>query len=386
MNDRADRSATAQANGRIDRLTGWFDRLLPFRQLRPLQRIPSLKVKLSILIVAAVGVTIAAGIVGLWLNVRPRYSVAAAVLLALAMVQILARGITTPVREMADAADRMARGDYDQQVAADGADEVGQLGRSFNLMAAHIAELEQQHRDLIANVSHELRTPLAVLQGSLENLIDGVEDDQPATLEAMVRQTARLSRLVAQLLDLSRLDAGVAPFHPETIDLVAVISDVVDEVALRQPPPELAIDMPAELAMTGDAERLHQVVANLLDNALRYAPDASPVRITVEPSADRVIVAVADDGPGIAADQVEWIFGRFNRATHAPASAGGFGLGLAIGRWIAELHGGSLRVVSTDPGCRFELALPLGSPSVATPAAMARAPLDEPHTSTATTS
>jgi signal transduction histidine kinase len=152
---------------------------LPFRQLRPLQRIPSLKVKLSILIVAAVGVTIAAGTVGFWLNVRPRFSVAAAVLLALAMVQILARGITTPVREMADAADRMAGGHYDQQVSADGADEIGQLARSFNLMAAHIAELEQQHRDLIANVSHELRTPLAVLQGSLENLIDGVEADRP---------------------------------------------------------------------------------------------------------------------------------------------------------------------------------------------------------------
>jgi signal transduction histidine kinase len=380
VSDQAERSATAQANGRIDRLTGWFDRLLPFRQLRPLQRIPSLKVKLSILILAAVGVTIAAGTVGFWLNVRPRFSVVAAVLLALAMVQILARGITTPVREMADAADRMAGGHYDQQVSADGADEIGQLARSFNLMAAHIAELEQQHRDLIANVSHELRTPLAVLQGSLENLIDGVEADRPATLEAMVRQTARLSRLVTQLLDLSRLDAGVAPFHPEPMDLVAVIDDVVDEVRLRQPPPDLVIDMPSELTMTGDAERLHQVVANLVDNALRYAPTAAPVRITVEPAADRVIVAVADDGPGIAADQVEWVFGRFNRASHASASPGGFGLGLAIGRWIAELHGGSLRVVNTDPGCRFELELPLSSPSGAAPAAVARAPASEPQT------
>lgn len=363
MSGEPQRSATARANGRVDRLTGWFDRLLPFRRLRPLHRIPSLKVKLGILIVAAVGVTIAAGTVGFWLNVKPRYSVAVAILLALAMVQILARGITAPVREMADAADRMTRGDYDQQVsAADGADEIGQLARSFNQMAAHIVELEQRHRDLIANVSHELRTPLAVLQGSLENLVDGVEADRPATLEAMVRQTARLNRLVAQLLDLSRLDAGVAPFHPAPTDLVAVVGDVVEEVRLRRPAPELVVEMPAELTVVGDAERLHQVVANLVDNALRHAPSGSSVRIAARARGDRMVLTVADEGPGIAADQIEWIFGRFNRATDGAATPGGSGLGLAIGRWVAELHGGSLGAVNTDPGCRFELELPLRSP------------------------
>ncbi|MEZ5168849.1 MAG: HAMP domain-containing sensor histidine kinase [Acidimicrobiales bacterium] len=348
--------AVSGPDGLLERVTEVSARLIPGRNLRPLQGIRSLKLKLSIVILAAVGVTVAAGAVGFWLNVRPRYSVAVAVVLALVMVQVLARGITVPIRELAAATDQMAAGDYSRRVTSGGADEIGRLADSFNVMAGQIAELERQHRDLIAAVSHELRTPLAVLQGNLENLIDGVVVDDAATLEAMARQTSRLSRLVTQLLDLSRLDAGVAPFHPAPIDLAQVVARVVEEIGIAGEPTGLVVDMSDTVPMTADPERLHQVVANLLDNARRHAPEGSVVRLGVVTGDGRVTLSVIDDGPGIPVDQLDSVFEPFHRVGHG---SGGTGLGLAISRWVAQLHGGSLRVTNTEPGCRFDLDLPL---------------------------
>ncbi len=148
--------------------------------MRPLDRLASLKLKLGSVIVAAVVTTLVVNEVGLRWNLKPAFRGAVAAGLALAMVQLLARGMTSPLREMADAARAMERGEHGRRVTATSRDEVGELARAFNAMAAELAEVDRVRRDLVANVSHELRTPITALQAGLENLVDGVSDpDQP---------------------------------------------------------------------------------------------------------------------------------------------------------------------------------------------------------------
>src|SRR5438034_2010831 len=176
---------------------------------RPLDFVPLIKLKLSLLILAS-GM---AGLAVFWsvLGWKPPATSLTAVGVALLISQILAHGMTRPLREMTAAAKAMARGDYSRRVRATSRDEVGQLATAFNQMAADLAAADRQRRELIANVSHELRTPISALQAVLENLVDGVAASDPATLRTALAQTERLGRLVTELLDLSRLDAGAIP-------------------------------------------------------------------------------------------------------------------------------------------------------------------------------
>ncbi|HYU85534.1 MAG TPA: HAMP domain-containing protein, partial [Kribbellaceae bacterium] len=182
------------------------------RDARPLDRLGTIKFKLAVL----VGTSICATAVILWFGLvyfrwLPRYTLPAAVMVSLVITQLLAHGMTSPLREMTAAASAMARGDYSRRVRTTSRDEVGQLARAFNRMAADLEEVDRARRELVANVSHELRTPISALQAVLENVVDGVSRADPASLRTALDQTERLGRLVAQLLDLSRLDSGVVP-------------------------------------------------------------------------------------------------------------------------------------------------------------------------------
>jgi len=182
--------------------------------MRPLDRLTSIKTKLGVVIVATVVGTVAVLSLGRRAGLDLEWRVLLAAALGLAMVQFLARGMTSPLREMAAASSAMARGDYGRRVRATSRDEVGELARAFNAMAAELADVDRMRRDLVANVSHELRTPIGALQALLENLADGVEDPDPAALRTALAQTERLGRLVEQLLDLSRLESGKLPLEP----------------------------------------------------------------------------------------------------------------------------------------------------------------------------
>ena len=302
---------------------------------RPLDQLTSIKVKLASLIVGAVAITVFV----FWFGVRilhvwPSIAGIVAAAVALVFVRRLARGMTSPLREMAEAAQAMAKGDYDQRVTATSNDEVGRLGVAFNQMAAELAETDRVRRDLVANVSHELRTPLTALQATLENLVDGVATADPRTLNTMLAQVERLGRLVAQLLDLSRLEAGTVPLDWQAFAVEPLLAHAVREQELNVP--GVAIDMHVEdpdLAADGDPERVHQVVANLLENAVRHSPAGAAVQVRARRSETGVTIEVIDEGPGIAADDVARVFERFYRADSARASSdGGAGLGLAIAR------------------------------------------------------
>jgi len=330
--------------------------------VRALDPVRSVKVKLGVLVgasvtAAAVIATIgSAGGVPIWL------SIPVTIVLALAVTQLLAVGMTSPLREMTEAARRMATGDHSVRVAAPSRDEVGELARAFNRMAEELAGVDRQRRELVANVSHELRTPLTALCALLENLADGVADPDPETLRAALDQGERMTALVTDLLDLSRVDAGKARLAREAVEVRPLLEAAVAGAQVGGRPVRYAVDVsPSDLTVQGDPARLHQLVANLLDNASRHSPPAGTITIRAGVVGDRWLLEVADEGPGVAMANRERAFERFGTLSDIDGG-GGTGLGLAIARWVTDLHDGTIGFA--DPatgahGARVRADLPL---------------------------
>lgn len=285
-------------------------------------------------------------------------------IIALGLSRVLARGMTQPLRDMARAAQRLARGDYRQRVSAQSRDELGELARSFNRMAGELEGVERLRRDLVANVSHELRTPISALRAHLENLLDGVERPEPATLAVMLDQSERLGRLVEELLDLSRLESGGVKLELEPLPLAPLVRQVGREIALARPEGsaelvDLVDDrMPPVLA---DRERVHQVLYNLLDNAFRFTPHEGSVTVRARRTDGMCEVMVEDTGPGIPPEHMPFVFERFYRVDAARArDDGGTGIGLTIVRSVVEAHGGRIWIEQgAAGGAAFVFTLPL---------------------------
>ena len=333
--------------------------------VRPLDPLRSIKIKLGVLVAATV--TLAAFViwVGYGQALGPSRTLPLAIVLSLVVTQVLARGMTSPLREMTEAARAMAAGDYSRRVRSTSRDEVGQLAEAFNTMADDLQHLDTFRRELVANVSHELRTPVTALQAQLENMVDGVSEPDPATLAVALAQTERLSRLVSSLLDLSRVEAGAMTLRVEDVDLEQLLHEAADEASLVGAEKRLrfVVDVvPADLTVPADPERLHQVIANLLQNAARHSPADEEVRVVASREGRDVQIDVVDRGPGIAREQRAHVFERFVRgntpALTGQGSTGGTGLGLAIVRWAVELHGGTVEVADSESGCTMRVRLP----------------------------
>lgn len=328
-----------------------------FREFpRPLDPVPSIKLKVALLVggsLAAAGLTFVAG--AAW---PFRYTLLAAMAAAVLVTQVLAHGMTAPLRAMTAAAQAMAQGDYSRRVPTTSRDEVGELGRAFNQMSADLEAAEAHRRELIANVSHELRTPISALHAVLENVVDGVSKPDPATLRTALAQTERLGKLVTELLDLSRIDGGAIPLSTEEFQVRPFLEEAVRQATVEDRPVSVTVDVkPAGLTAVADAARLHQVVANLLDNACRHSPPGADVAVRArELQADGgLLLEIADAGPGIPVEERTRVFERFTRGG---SRDGGTGLGLAIARWAVDLHGGAIAVVGNGPGCRIRVTLP----------------------------
>jgi signal transduction histidine kinase len=326
---------------------------------RPLDPVRSIKLKLGILLVASG----AAGFAFFWSQIGwlPYRSTLGSLLIVLFTSQVLAHGMTRPLREMTAAARAMRAGDYSQRVRATARDEVGELASAFNRMATDLATADQQRRELIANVSHELRTPITALQAVLENVVDGVTKADDPTMRTALAQTERLGRLVTELLDLSKVDAGVLVLKREEFELEPLLADVVAEAEVAAATGKRGVHFTVDVCPPGatavaDRARLHQVVVNLLDNAARHGPANGRVDVRAWSGEDGLVVEVVDEGPGIAGEDRERIFERFTRGERA--GGGGTGLGLNIARWVVDLHGGSIAVVD-GPGCRIRVTLPV---------------------------
>ncbi|HXY85627.1 MAG TPA: HAMP domain-containing sensor histidine kinase [Gaiellaceae bacterium] len=274
----------------------------------------------------------------------------------------LSRRITKPVLALSDAADAVARGQYDVDIPeVRSRDEIGHLAERFREMAARLAEAEQLERNFLMSVSHELRTPLTAIRGHVDALREGVADDpelRAASLDVIAAESARLERLVGDVLDLAKLDAHRFTVLNEEVDMGRLCEQAYGAFAeeARRRSIEYRQRIDAAPTIVSDGDRVLQIISNLLSNAFRWTPDGGTVDLELGAENGTVSVAVDDSGPGIPASEQDRIFRPFWSQDHT-----GTGLGLAIAHELAVALGGRIELESQlGRGSRFELVLPVG--------------------------
>jgi signal transduction histidine kinase len=281
-------------------------------------------------------------------------AVALAVLIAALAGNLLARKISAPLEELADAAHAVSNGDLNQQISTDTSiSELQSLGQTFNEMIVNLRQSDETKKAFIADVTHELRTPLTVIKGTIETLEDGALDDlegRDSLLSSMGRETDRLIRMVNELLVLTRADAGSLPLNIQNLDLTELAQFRCESLKRMAAQQDVELKVQGESHMiSADPDRLSQVIDNLLANAIRHAPQHSTIVVSVQPKTKGVECSVSDLGPGIPPNHLPLIFDRFYRVESSRARlSGGTGLGLAIARALVTAHGGTIFATSTE--------------------------------------
>ncbi|WP_017623025.1 sensor histidine kinase [Nocardiopsis chromatogenes] len=283
--------------------------------------------------------------------------------LAVLLALLAARGVLRPVRDLRDTARRLADGDLGARTAPQGADELAALTSTVNEMAASLqasmAQMERMRADarrFASDVSHELRTPLSTLTAVVDVLASEAEEmeaDDRESVELAVAETRRLVRLVEDLMEVSRFDAGSADLRLEEADAAEAVRDCL---RARGWTDRVAVEAEGRVGLRADRRRLDVIVANLVGNALRHG--APPVRVHVAADGDEVRIEVDDGGPGLSEDVLPRVFDRFSKGDAARTRSPGSGLGLAIALENARLHGGDLTAENTGGGAQFVLRLP----------------------------
>jgi signal transduction histidine kinase len=282
-----------------------------------------------------------------------------------------ARRISRPLIRLTRAAQRLAGGDLAVRVTGGSVREIQDLSQAFNAMAENLAQADQQRRQLTADIAHELRTPLSIIRGRLEGLQDGIYQATPEQIAALLDETALLERLIEDLRLLALADAGQLPLYPEPLDPARLLQDAAHALAPQAEAQGVALHVAVHDTVPevqADPQRIAQVLGNLVGNALRHTPAGGQVTLHVwrpplaPDGVDRLLIAVADTGVGIAPADLPHIFDRFWRADRARVrSSGGAGLGLPIARRIVEAHGGQIWAYS-QPGqgttLTFSLLIP----------------------------
>ena len=280
---------------------------------------------------------------------------------------LLTRQIIRPVRDLTRGARQIAVGDLDYRIKVSSHDEIGELAQSFNAMASSLDRSEQARQRLIADVIHELRTPLTIIEGTVAGILDGVFQPDNEHLNSIKGQTALLTRLIADLRDLSQAESGQLKLERTPTNIGELLRRKISqsEVIAREKNIRLGLETAPGLPDVNiDPTRIEQVIANLLSNAIDHTPAGGSVSLSVAPMAagnNGVVILVADTGEGIAPEHLPHIFDRFYRVEGSRSrSEGGAGIGLAIVKQMVEAHGGKVRVESTPgKGSLFYVELPL---------------------------
>lgn len=297
----------------------------------------------------------------------------AAVAAALLVSLFVSREVVAPVRALNAASERIAEGHHTERVRVrtdlprNRQDELAGLAHSFNRMAETLETTESMRRQLIGDVTHELRTPLTAIQGYMEGLMDGVLPADESTYQTVSTEAGRLKRLVDDLQELSRIEAGAFELNRKPVDIASLLQGACRRLERQYAEKGVAllVDSPERLPpVMADEDRLNQVLTNLLGNALQYTPQDGQVRLAAHQQGDEVLVTVADTGVGIAAEHLPHVFTRFYRVDKSRSRAGGgSGIGLTIARHLVEAHGGRIWAESqgAGKGSTFGFTLPLNS-------------------------
>ncbi|MEP7136404.1 MAG: ATP-binding protein [Chloroflexota bacterium] len=283
------------------------------------------------------------------------YAVTASVLAALLVSLFLSRRIVAPIRTLTDASQHIAEGHYDKRVDVHGSDEIAQLATRFNQMAEQLEQVESMRRQLIGDVTHELRTPLTSIKGYMEGLVDGVLPSTPETFDQIHREADRLSRLVDDLQELSRVEAKAYALDVRSVTVSNLVQTTVKRLSPQATAKRITLrsNLPADLPpLQADEDRITQVLVNLVANAIQYTPEGGDVTISAVRQADEVHISVKDTGIGIPPEHIANLFTRFYRVDKSRSrnAGGGSGIGLTIAKHLVEAHGGRIWAESKGDG------------------------------------
>lgn len=266
--------------------------------------------------------------------------------MGLVVSYFLSGNITRPLRQLSQAAEKIRQGHLKQEVPVETQDEVGQLAAVFNQMSAELAANESNRQEFLANIAHELKTPLAVLQGHLESMLDGVEDPEPEKLFSMQEEVMRLTRLVGDLRDLSLAQVHQLELYLQPVDLGEKAERAAEllEPLLEEKRLHFVKNMSPSLPVRQlDPDRVNQILYNLITNAIRYTTPGTAILLQTEPVGERVRVIIADEGPGIAPEDLPHVFEQFYRGDKSRNRAsGGSGIGLSLAKSFVEAQGGTI--------------------------------------------
>jgi signal transduction histidine kinase len=290
------------------------------------------------------------------------YAALGAALVALGLGTILARTLTQPLRELTAAIHAMAKGDLKQHVPVKSHDELGELAAAFNQMSADLDRLNLSRRQMTADIAHDLRSPLTVIGGYVESMREGVLKPTPERLDTIHSEVQHLQRLVEDLRTLSQADAGELTLNRETLAPLALLERMAKSYNHLAAQKNVALEVRGEPNLSEirlDPDRMAQVFGNLISNSLRYTPAGGKIILAAGQEKDSLAFSVQDNGQGISAEALPFIFDRFYRADPARLQGSESGLGLAIARSIVEAHGGSISAESeVGKGTKIRMVFP----------------------------
>lgn len=285
-----------------------------------------------------------------------------AMVVGAALAYFISRRQTEPLRQINRAVTRFAAGQLDERVQIRGDEELTRLCDSLNKMAEDLKNLEESRRSFVASVSHELKSPLTCISGYVQGILDGTipEDERTRYLQVVLSESARLTKLVNDLLELSKFESGKFPLSKAVFDVNELLRLELIKFEQRIDDKRLNVDVDFRedpCRVVADADRIRQVATNLIDNAVKFAPEGARLTITTEAAGDTCYVRVFNEGAPISQEDIPFLFDRFYKADKAHTSGMGTGLGLSIVKRILEQHGQTIKVSSGALGTTFTFTL-----------------------------
>ena len=296
------------------------------------------------------------------------FGISAAVILILCSILcwVLAKRITGPIEDISEAARRLGSGDFTARAPVDGCVELADFATTFNNMAARLQTIDNSRGQFMGNIAHELRTPMTTIKGFIDGMLDGTipPEETKHYLGIVSQETGRLARLVQNMLDITKLEAGEVPIHAQTYDLWKTVTDVVlsDEQRIEDGKIDIQGLGGDPLLIYADPDFVHQVVYNIVDNAIKFTPAGGTISFAAERRGNMVEVRIENTGAGIAPEALPFVFERFYKEDRSRGmNTRGSGLGLHICKILINLSGGQIHAESEEGNwCRFVFTLPAG--------------------------